>query len=123
MNLFNENNAKIKDLGSNVIQSVGTKFDAQKPKISLIPAEAIIEMAMAFTYGAQKYGADNFKQGISYRRLLDAAFRHLIALSNGEDADIESGNSHAGHALASIAMLCYMMKNKPELDDRFKKEE
>ena len=98
----------------------GVKLDSSKPKISLIPSEAINEMAIAFTYGANKYAADNFKGGIAYRRLLDAAFRHLLAISNGEDVDSESGNSHVGHAMASLAMLCYMMKNKPQFDDRYK---
>lgn len=98
----------------------GTKHDSGKPKISLIPTEAILEMATALTYGANKYSADNFKHGIKYRRLLDAAFRHLFAISAGQDVDSESGNSHLGHALASLAMLAHMMKNKPEFDDRFK---
>ena len=98
----------------------GLKFDGSKPKISLIPAEAINEMAIAFTYGASKYAADNFKNGVAYRRLLDAALRHILAISNNEDEDSESGNTHIGHALASLAMLAYMMKNRPEFDDRYK---
>jgi hypothetical protein len=101
-------------------QSIGVKADNGKPQISLIPTEAILEMATAFAYGANKYSADNFKHGIKYRRLLDAALRHILAISAGEDLDSESGNSHLGHALASLAMLAYMMKNKPEFDDRFK---
>jgi len=98
----------------------GLKFDGNKPKISLIPTEAITEMAIAFTYGANKYAADNFKNGVAYRRLLDAALRHILAISNNEDEDSESGNTHIGHALASLAMLAYMMKNRPEFDDRYK---
>jgi len=91
-----------------------------KPMVSLIPTEAILEMAKAFTYGANKYAADNFKQGIKFRRLLDATMRHVLAISDTEDTDIESGNSHVGHALASLAMLAWMMKNRPDLDDRYK---
>ena len=106
---------------SNEQPSTGNKLDSGKPKISLIPSEAITEMAIAFTYGASKYEADNFKNGIKFRRLIDAAFRHLLAISNGEDVDSESLNSHVGHCMASLAMLTYMMHNKPELDDRFNK--
>ncbi len=102
---------------------IGTKLDQDKPKVSLIPSEAILEMATAFTYGAKKYGSDNFKSGLAYRRLLDATLRHILALSAGEDTDPESGNSHVGHAMASLAMLCYMMKNRPDMDDRYKKED
>lgn len=102
--------------------SLGTKHDSGKPKVSLIPTEAILEMATALTYGASKYGTDNFKAGISYRRLLDAAMRHLLAFSAGEDIDAESGNTHVSHALASLAMLVYTIKNNPGFDDRYKKE-
>lgn len=100
----------------------GLKYDDNKPKISLIPREALLEMATALTYGAKKYSADNFKAGIKYRRLLDAALRHILAVADGEDTD-ESGNSHLSHALASLAMLAYMMKNKPEFDDRYRKDQ
>jgi hypothetical protein len=98
----------------------GLKYDGGKPKISLIPIEAINEMATSFTYGANKYSADNYKNGLAFRRLLDASLRHILAIANGEDKDEESGLSHLGNALASLAMLAYMMKNKPEFDDRYK---
>jgi hypothetical protein len=103
--------------------SVGTKFDNGKPRVTLIPSEATLEMAKAFTYGANKYADHNFKKGIKYSRLADAAFRHLLAFVDGEDIDPESKNSHLGHALASIAMLTYMHANKPEMDDRYKGNE
>lgn len=98
----------------------GTKQDNNKPQVSLIPSEAIIEMAKAFTYGAQKYSAHNFKLGIKYSRLIDAALRHLLAFNSGEDIDSESNNNHLGHALASMAMLTYMYHNRTDLDDRYK---
>jgi hypothetical protein len=105
------------------IEPVGIKQDFGKPKISLIPSEAIIEMAKAFTYGASKYSEHNFKLGIKYSRLLDAAMRHLLAFNSGEDIDFESKNNHLGHALASIAMLTYMTYNKKDMDDRYKQPE
>lgn len=100
----------------------GTKFDSNKPKVSLVPSEAILAAARAMTYGANKYAADNFKKGITHRRLLDAAFRHLLAYSAGEDLD-ESGLCHIDHALASLCMLEYMRVHKPGLDDRYKGDE
>lgn len=98
----------------------GLKQDTGKPQISLIPSEAITEMAKAFTYGATKYSAHNFKLGMKYSRLMDAALRHLMAFNSGEDIDSESNNSHLGHAMASIAMLVYMWHNRQDLDDRYK---
>lgn len=99
----------------------GLKFDQNKPKVSLIPEEAILGMAKAFTYGAEKYQAHNFRKGILYSRLLDATYRHLLAFSTGEDVDTESLNEHIDHAMASLAMLKFMTKNVPEMDDRFKR--
>ena len=99
---------------------IGKKFDGDKPRISLIPAEAIEEMAKAFTYGANKYGAHNFKNGIAYSRLIDAALRHILAITKSEFIDSESSNSHVGHAMASLAMLAYMMAHKPENNDVYK---
>jgi len=97
----------------------GTKYDAGKPSISLIPKEALWGMAQALTYGANKYGRHNFRDGIQYSRLADACYRHLSAYMDGETIDEESGNNHLYHALASLAMLTYMDANKKEMDDRY----
>jgi hypothetical protein len=101
----------------------GTKNDQGKPRISLIPKEALWGMAQALTHGAEKYGTYNFKLGISYTRLADAASRHLSAFIDGEDIDADSGNNHLFHALASLAMLTYMHAKRPDMDDRFKDKE
>ena len=101
----------------------GTKNDQGKPRISLIPREAIEGAANALTFGALKYHSHNFKSGIFYSRLADAALRHLIAWVDGENLDPESGLSHLDHALATLAMLKYMEQNRPDMDDRYKKED
>lgn len=98
----------------------GKKFDSEKEPISLIPVEAIKEEAKALAYGANKYGVFNFREGIEYRRLIDAALRHIFAVADGEDIDKESGCYHAACARANLGMLLYMMKNKPEMDNRYK---
>lgn len=101
----------------------GSKNDSGKPRLSLVPKEAYWGMAAALTFGAQKYAPDNFKLGIDYRRISDAALRHITAFMDGEELDPESGLSHLDHALASLAMLKYMSVNVPACDDRFKKNE
>ena len=97
------------------------KNDSGKPKISLIPKAALWGMAQAFTYGANKYGKWNYKNGMEYTRLADAAFRHLSQFMDGQNIDEESGNNHLFHALASIAMLADMYENNPIMDDRYRK--
>lgn len=100
--------------------SGGQKHDNGKPPISLIPGIALELAAEALAYGAVKYSADNYKLGLKYRRLLDAALRHLLKFSDGEDFDKESGIHHIGHAIATLSMLTYQMQNHSNLDDRFK---
>lgn len=100
----------------------GTKHDGNKPDLSLVPKEALWGLANALTYGAKKYGRHNYRAGIQYSRLAAACMRHLTAYMDGADIDIESGNSHLDHALASLAMLAVMAQNNPEMDDRYKKE-
>ena len=97
----------------------GTKHDQEKPDMTLIPREAMLEMATAFTYGAKKYSRHNFRAGLSISRQLAASLRHIYQFLDGENIDQESGNTHLGSALASIAMACYTLQNKPEFDDRF----
>lgn len=100
----------------------GVKHDNGKPRISLIPKSAIWGCAAALTFGASKYGTHNFRKGIEYLRLADAAMRHITQYINGEDNDPESGLSHLDHAMASLAMLKEMTVSHPELDDRYKGE-
>ncbi len=100
----------------------GHKADNGKPKISLIPSVAIKETAKAFTFGADKYGQHNYRKGIAYTRLIDAAMRHILAFADGENNDPESGNSHLGHASANLAMLMDMFERRKDLDDRWSKE-
>ena len=104
----------------------GVKHDKdpnEKPKITLIPLKALWEVAKVMTFGAQKYGRFNWKGGIDYSRLADAACRHIIQFMEGEDNDKEFGLSHLAHAACSILMLLEeTTMNKPELDDRYKTE-
>ena len=100
-------------------ESGGKKNDQLKPDISLIPTDAIWGTAAALSYGAKKYDRHNFRKGISYSRLVAACMRHLTAWNEGEEIDLESSLSHIDHAMASLAMLKYMMCNVQEMDDRF----
>ncbi len=96
------------------------KHDDGKLPLSLIPREALELEAEVFGYGERKYAAWNWTKGMSYRRLIDAAMRHLVAFADGEDDDPESGLGHLGHLRACAAMLIGQTRIHPELDDRRK---
>ncbi len=99
--------------------SEGLKFDNSKPDMTDIPLEAMWQMGAAFTYGQKKYAKNNYRKGMKVSRQLAAAVRHIYQHLSGETNDPESGVTHLGHALASIAMATYTLKHHPSLDDRF----
>jgi hypothetical protein len=98
----------------------GLKYDTGKPPISLVDPEFIEGVASVLAFGANKYAADNWRGGIAYRRLIDAAYRHLGAINRGEDVDTESNLPHIHHLGCCVMFLSWMMNHRQDLDDRYK---
>lgn len=96
----------------------GVKHDQGKPRLSLLSKESLIAEARAFEYGAIKYDKNNYKKGMEWSRVLDAALRHITAFNAKQDMDTESGLNHLWHAKACLAMLIYYYENKVGTDDR-----
>ena len=84
----------------------GIKFDSKKPDYSLIPPNALDDVAKVLTYGAQKYDRHNWKQLENLdTRYFAAAQRHLWALQRGETLDAETGIHHAAHAICCMMFM------------------
>jgi len=99
---------------------VAIKADDGKVDVALVPPEAIIEIAKAFTFGAKKYAAHNWRKGFKWMRVGSALLRHVYAWIRGEDKDPESGLSHLAHAGACVCfLLAYEVTGTGE-DDRYK---
>lgn len=96
----------------------GVKHDQGKPMLSLLTKESLVAEARAFEYGMRKYNKHNYKLGMDWSRVLDAAMRHLVAFSNGETYDEESKLNHLWHCKACLAMLIYYYENNIGKDDR-----
>lgn len=94
------------------------KYDDSKPDISQVRPEFIEGIAKALTYGAAKYSRGNWKKGNIASRYYSALQRHLCAFWRGEDRDSESGLGHLEHAGACLMMLGWLIKNRPETDNR-----
>lgn len=101
--------------------SEGIKHDQGKAPLGLIPGPALIEEAKAFADGRKKYGQWNYKKGMDWTRLLDAALRHIVAFKEGEQCAEDSGVHHLGHARACLGMLMDYEANGLGNDDRYKK--
>ena len=106
---------------ANVEQIVagGQKQDDGKPRYDLIPPEFLHGLADILTFGANKYAARNWEQGIAYGRVYGALQRHLWAWWGGTATDAETGKSHLWHAACCLAFLTtYEARGMIELDDR-----
>lgn len=97
--------------------SGGIKHDAAKLPLDLLDAEALEGMARVLQFGANKYSAHNWRQGIKWSRLLSAMLRHTFAIMRGELMDPESGLPHIDHVGCCWMFLSNMMKTRPDLDD------
>ena len=98
------------------------KHDADKPRLDLIPPEALIAVGEVFAYGAEKYEDWNWRKGMAHSRLVSALLRHLMAHQMGEDKDPESGYTHLAHMACNALMLLGSYLSEDGVDDRWKKE-
>lgn len=104
----------------------GTKNDAGKVDLSLVPLEALKQEALGFMLGASKYGRHNFRKGMEASRLVSAAQRHLLAWFNGERLDPDPKaqelgleTTHLGNARCCLAMLITLEESGALIDDRY----
>lgn len=100
----------------------GNRLNEGKLRYDLIPTEGIEELAKVFTYGAEKYGIDNWRKGLSWRECIASAKRHIAALEAGNDYNMDDDPSllHAACAAANLMMIASFYKIHPEFDDRIK---
>jgi hypothetical protein len=95
-----------------------TKFDTGKPRMDLIPPEALMALGEVFAYGAKKYTDRNWEKGMDWGRLVGATHRHFAAWMAGEDDDPESTLPHLWHVLTNVAMLAAYEVRGSGKDDR-----
>jgi Domain of unknown function (DUF5664) len=103
----------------NPTQPQGIKYDKEKPRFDLLDPKALQGLAEVLTFGAQKYAANNWRNGIEYSRLIAALMRHLNAIQDGEDIDPESGLPHIDHLGCCWMFLSNLTKTRKDLDDRW----
>jgi hypothetical protein len=82
------------------------KHDFDKARMELLPLEAVSLIAEIMTYGADKYGDNNWQSlPNGTQRYLGAALRHLAKYQDGEVYDRESGLPHMAHAACSLLFV------------------
>ena len=98
------------------------KHDHGKPPLSLLSRSFLTGVADVLAFGARKYDRHNWRQGMEYSRLADAALRHIVAWIDGEECDPESGLSHLHHAACCLMFLSEYQEYDIGDDDRYKRE-
>ena len=100
----------------------GIKLDAGKTRYELMSPMAMEKLARVLTRGAAKYEDHNWRNGITFTRLIGAMNRHLAAIERGEDYDIGEGGDgdfHVAHLLCEAMFLLESYETHPEFDDRY----
>lgn len=87
------------------VDNSGTKLDEGKLRHDLLPPDAIGEVARVFTFGADKYAARNWENGMDWGRVYAAQQRHMMAFWGGEMYDPETGMLHTAHASFGTLVL------------------
>lgn len=91
----------------------------QKPEqYSLIPVEALAEVARVYGEGAKKYAPHNWRKGYSWSLSYDALQRHINAFWRGESLDPDDGLHHLAHACFHLFLLMTFEKEGLGTDDR-----
>lgn len=116
--LLNRNTKELED--SLKKAAVGLKYDNNKPSLSLIDPSFLEGLAKVLDFGKEKYGAHNWRSGISVSRLISAIYRHLGEINRGSDLDSESGLPHVYHLASNVMFLAWILENRKEFDDRYK---
>ena len=98
---------------------LGERKNEGKLKWSLVSWRALEPMVRVLMFGATKYSANNWKQGLKYTETCESLQRHLNAFIDGEDDDSESKIAHVGHILCNAMFLSYMFLFRKDLDDRY----
>lgn len=93
---------------------VGKKYDSGKSALDLLPWDALTECGKVLSFGASKYGPENWRNVTPSSRYEAAMLRHLAAWKQGEALDSESGLPHLAHMLTSAMFLVALELKKIE---------
>lgn len=94
-------------------------FSEGKSGVDQIPVEVLVEWGDIFTFGAKKYGRDNWKKGTDWHEFYGSALRHMFAFWGGEDIDPESGKPHVVMAIWNLGAIRYYQLHGLGKDTRY----
>lgn len=96
----------------------GGEKGSKPERFDLIPPEALEAIARVYGAGSAKYADRNWEKGYRYGLSFAALMRHAWAWWRGEDADMESGESHLAHVAWHALTLMTFRQRRIGTDDR-----
>lgn len=96
----------------------GVKHDQHKIRWDLVPYDAVNEIAKVLTFGAAKYEARNWENGMNWSRAFGALQRHLTRWFHGQDKDKETRLTHLANAGCCLFFLLAWELRQVGTDDR-----
>jgi hypothetical protein len=102
----------------------GKKYDLGKSMWHLLPYKQLEYVVEILTFGANKYGENDWKAFVSKnnnkQRYFSAALRHLSAWKQGRIKDRETNMPHLAHAICCL--LFVLWKDDKERRNRVRKK-
>ena len=100
------------------IDIAALRYNDGKPRVDLLPPDAIFGWARVMEMGARKYAERNWEKGGPWSHQYASLMRHLLAFWMGEDDDPESGLPHIDHVVWNAGALSAFQKRGIGVDDR-----
>ena len=83
----------------------GLKHDGSKPRLALVPPEAVEAIGKVMTKALEKYDENSWRK-VSPSRYRDALMRHWCEyIKDPQKCDTDSGYPHIWHVLTNAAFL------------------
>ena len=109
------------DCSEYIEKTKGKKYDTGKNRVGLMCegfSRALWEVAKVSTFGANRYGANNWQHLENPKeRYMDALCRHLFQHLQGQKVDDDSGLLHLQHCAWNVlALLEFELKERGDDD-------
>lgn len=110
--------------GEKMDNKTGKRFNNGKLRWRNFPKFLVRPLIEVGQFGETKYETFNFLRGLTVLDCMDCADRHMDKFIDPSlpDIDGESKCHHLAHVAWNCLVALYMIKTRPELDDRYKGE-
>jgi hypothetical protein len=103
-----------------VVDPVTGGAKGSKPeRYDLLPFDQLDEVARLYSFGTEKYEANNWRRGYDWHLSYSSLIRHARAFWGGESIDDETKCHHLASVVFHALALMYFEKAHPDGDDRW----